>query len=152
MSKVKLEALLEAIHCQTAGSLAFIHPKTGKVSLIGEEIAMYAENNDPDYPDWMKNNIQEMNAYLENPDEFICIPSTHDVNEYEMMEHFVFALADENQKEKLLIAINGKGPFSRFRDTLHFLGITKQWHTFKNNAYKKFAVTWCKSQQLEIIE
>ncbi|MEI3612387.1 hypothetical protein [Pseudogracilibacillus sp. SO30301A] len=49
--------------------------------------------------------------------------SEYDIDEYRMMERICFTLSDPGKVEELLVAINGRGIFRRFKDVIHKLGL-----------------------------
>ncbi|CDZ76636.1 hypothetical protein BN59_00910 [Legionella massiliensis] len=70
--------------------------------------------------------VQLAKSYLEDNTNFTTLPSQDDVDEYRMMEDFAFSFNDERHKENLLIALQGKGAFRRFKDTVIYLGIADE--------------------------
>ncbi|MRH41688.1 hypothetical protein GH741_03255 [Aquibacillus halophilus] len=46
-----------------------------------------------------------------------------------MMEKFSFNLTDKKQGDTLLNAINGKGAFRRFKDSVNQMGLDNQWYS-----------------------
>ncbi len=75
---------------------------------------------------------------IENSDDYFCIEPTDSSESYRKMEEFLeFIDDDENLKEKLIIALNGKGSFRRFKDVLAgYTGTTEymdMWFDFYNS-------------------
>jgi hypothetical protein len=64
---------------------------------------------------------------------YIKVKPASSRNQYKWMEKFVSTLNDESLQERLLIAIDGKGAFRRFKDILvHFPGIRERWYNYRS--------------------
>jgi hypothetical protein len=69
--------------------------------------------------------IQEIYERMENePERYLGIPTESSREGYRDMEASTETVEDENLKEKLWIALDGRGAFRRFKDVL--LGIQKR--------------------------
>ena len=51
--------------------------------------------------------------------------------------------------ELLHVALEGRGAFRRFKDTLHRVGLTNEWYAFKRKAYIEIAREWCVENEIE---
>ena len=69
-----------------------------------------------------------------------------------MMVDFAETVSDVHKKDKLLIALQGKGAFRRFKDTLHYVELTDEWHAFKKQAYVEIARNWCEEMEIPYID
>lgn len=85
----------------------------------------------------------------EYPDRFIPLPSQREINEYGMMEDFIEDLPDGEQKYTLSMAINGRGAFRRFKDTIHRFGLEDSWYPFRDKCYARVARRWCEDNDVE---
>jgi len=74
---------------------------------------------------------------------WVAAPGQHDINEYDMMTRFTEAITNPRANELLCIALEGKGAFRRFKDTLHRVDMTDEWYAFKREAYIDLAREWC---------
>ncbi len=150
--KVKFDDLMHAIEFHSDMGESFIYLKTGEVCFISDEVVHTIEN-DGDHPIWMsESEINTVKQYLENSDDFMGLPSQYDINEYQMMEDFALVLADEKAQGQLLIALRGKGAFRRFKDSVIFLGIEKDWYQFRENKYKQFITEWCEIEGITLCD
>ena len=150
--KVKLNDLVEAIEFQSDESQSFIHLKTGEIYLISNEAIHIAEDDGDDYPDWQEGDIKIAKDYLENENDYLALPSQHEANEYQMMEYFAANIDDEKIAGQLLISLQGKGAFRRFKDSVILLGIDKEWYKFRDEKYKQFASEWCEENKIDLID
>jgi len=149
--KVKLKDLVETIEFHSDESQSFIHLKTGEIYQITDEEINIAEDND-DYPDWQKDNIEIAKDYLKNENDYLSLPSQYEVNEYQIMEDFVSNLKDERMANQLLECLRGKGAFRRFKDNVILLGVDKEWYNYKDERYNQFAREWCETNEIAFEE
>jgi hypothetical protein len=81
--------------------------------------------------DELEDNVERM--IDENPDRFAYIDPLPSFESYRHMEDFIRSVTDPHLKDLLVVAIDGKGAFRRFRDVL--LGYSEEeerWFEFKN--------------------
>ena len=150
MNKIKLSDLIEAIEFHSDEHHSFIDLKNNQMCFFSDSALSCAEDNDDNYPDWQEEEIQAAKRYLDDDSHFLALPSQYDVNEYGMMEDFAYTLDNEHQKESLLIALQGKGAFRRFKDMAIHLGLEKEWYHFRDEQYKRFVLDWCKSENIKV--
>lgn len=151
INKLKLADIVDALEFHSDEHHAFIDIKNSTVCILSDSALSYAENNDEDYPDWQHEEVLCAKAFLEDEaNNFIALPTQYDVDEYGMMENFAYTLDDQHKTEKLLIALQGKGAFRRFKDTVIFLEIENDWYRYRDEQYKQFTIAWCKSNGINI--
>ena len=138
--KVKLDDVIDA--------LDFVNPETQYYySIETEEILMVWDGmvngeTDPE--------LIEVIAL--SFDEYIALPSQYEINEYGMMEEFVENLPDGRKKIELSDALQGRGAFRRFKDTVYDLELEQKWYKFRDKAYEQVARNWCEENEIEIIK
>ena len=81
-------------------------------------------------------------------DRFIRLPGKYEIHEYRIMEDFIDELNDQKLQMELYRAIQGRGAFRRFKDKIRYAGIEQQWYDYQNNAYREFALRWCKENNI----
>lgn len=81
-------------------------------------------------------------------DRFIRLPEKYEIHEYRIMEDFIDELNDQKLQMELYRAIQGRGAFRRFKDKIRYSGIEQQWYDYQNNAYREFALRWCKENNI----
>lgn len=148
MIQIKLSDLVDAIQLDSDESESFINLKTGEICLITDEFIHMSD--DDDGPDWQKEIMETIRHYLENPDDYLAVPSSHDVGEYQMMEYFTENVEDKKIAALLLNNLKGKGAFRRFKDAVILLGIDEQWYKFKDKQYREFAIQWCADNEIGV--
>lgn len=151
MKKIKLDEILEAIEFQSDETIAVINKKTSEVYMITEEVIIYAESDSGlDCPEWMNELVLQAKCYFENEDDFLTLPSKYDIGEYNMMEEFAESLTDKHQRNNLLLALQGKGAFRRFKDTLIRFDIEKKWYDYRELEMIDIALEWCRFEGIKI--
>lgn len=81
-------------------------------------------------------------------DRFIRLPGKYEIHEYRIMEDFIEELDNQRLQTELYRAIQGRGAFRRFKDKIRYSGIEQQWYDYQNNAYREFALRWCKENNI----
>lgn len=81
-------------------------------------------------------------------DRFIRLPEKYEIHEYRIMEDFIEELNNQKLQTELYRAIQGRGAFRRFKDKIRYAGIEQQWYDYQNNAYREFALRWCKENNV----
>lgn len=99
---------------------AYIHRKTGELFTIT------GEDDEAVVP------AEVLEAIESGSEDYLALPSEFDLDEYAIMERFVESIEDDTAAEGLAVAIQGKGAFRRFKDTLHRHGIQDRWYAFRD--------------------
>lgn len=82
-------------------------------------------------------------AALAQPDVFVAIDPASSREQYRWMERFVASVEDETLRERLIIAIDGKGAFRRFKDVLlHYPGERERWFSYRADLLHSFINEW----------
>lgn len=135
--KVKLSDIIDAIEMTDQYSEYFLDKETGKVEWVSD-MAMTQEEQ------------EEVYDRLDEHD-FYRLPTSFDIHDYDIMEEFVYTLSG-SARDKLASAIQGKGAFRRFKDTVIRLGIDQEWYDFQSAEYKRKAARWCEDNGIEYEE
>lgn len=150
MAKVKLSDLIDTIQCQPEEYECYVNLKTGEIIEISDEVRSVVEHGDEDYPDWMEDEIQNFIEFEEDEDNYLMLPTQHDLNEHGMMENFAEELQQETVRERLFTALNGKNAALRFKAEATALGLAEAWYKYRNECYKEYLIDWCEENDLEI--
>jgi hypothetical protein len=152
---VKLVDLVSEIELQIDDTFTFINTKTGEViTLMREEIGA-AEDEKPleNFPDWQRENIKKAISIIEDEDGvYVDFTLRNDYNEYDIVQDFIGTLVDEDIREKMIEAIQGRGAFRRFKDGIIEYGVDKHWYKYKESMIKELVIEWCKEHDIEIQE
>jgi hypothetical protein len=152
---VKLDDLISEIELQIDDTFTFINTKTGEViTLMREEIGA-AEDEKPleNFPEWQRENIEKAISIIEDEDGvYIDFTLRNDYNEYETIQDFIGTLENEDIREEMYEATEGKGAFRRFKDGIIEHGVDKQWYKYKESKIKELVIEWSKEHDIEIRE
>lgn len=102
------------------------------------------------YSDFM--DIDDVDAEKFEGDAWIAAPRQRELNEYSIMVNFAKTTANPCTNELLCVALEGRGAFRRFKDTLHRVGLVDKWYTFKHSAFVEIAKEWCEENGIEYVE
>jgi hypothetical protein len=108
MRKVKanLSELIDAFDNCRIEYEYYLDIETGDLLLVSDE---FMDTNE----------TEEIYERLDSePERYLSIPTESSREGYQDMVAFTESLEDENLKEKLWIALNGRGAFRRFKDVL----------------------------------
>ena len=121
---------------------AYLNKVTGELIMISDDAIAMAESDEADeFLDWQDELVEDAKQVLSS-DEYLELPSTFDIHEYEIMERFCLSFPDEKVSDVLLGKIRGSGAFRRFKDTIYRYGIEQDWFRFRDDAYKEIAIAW----------
>jgi len=115
----------------------FLNLVTGEVAFFSDYLGLSDED-------------ERLLEEIDGSDDYVAIERIPSHQAYQWMVDFVndmVAPADENAAEKLAIALNGKGAFRRFKDTLHLLDEQwlPAWYQWRDERLKAAVEEWLKS-------
>ena len=129
---INLKAIVEALHMVNDETSAFYNTETGAIAHYSE----YDSHDDTDPEEY-------------EDEKYIALPTQRDIGEYDMMERFTDTVQDEHKRELLEVALEGRGAFRRFKDTLIRVDLQTEWYAFKDEAYVEVAREWCERNGLK---
>src|SRR5699024_7653161 len=81
--------------------------------------------------------------------KYIQLPTKFDINDYHIMETFIWGLKNENMQDELEEAIQGRGAFRKFKNKIQKLKLEEQWFSYRDNAYERIAIRWCEAHHIK---
>jgi hypothetical protein len=86
----------------------------------------------------------------QNPERYLRIEPASSREQYRWMEQFVTTVEDERLRERLLIAIDGKGAFRRFKDVLlSYPGERERWFAMRSDLLHYRMKSWLEQMEIE---
>src|SRR5438105_3174631 len=83
-------------------------------------------------------------------DQFLRVDPAASREQYKWMERFVSHVTDEALRERLIIAIDGKGAFRRFKDVLlNYPTERERWFSYRADLLHWHMQNWLKKEQIE---
>ena len=131
--KVKLEDIIEAMEFANMETEYYYDTQNEKVLMLFDEMVDGGDN-------------QELF------EDYIPLPGQYDINEYRIMEEFIYELPAGKNQDVLARTIQGRGAFRRFKDKLYDLNLEKHWYQYRDEAYEKIARQWCEKYKIDIVE
>ncbi len=151
MKRIKLSNLADAFEEVFDGWEQYLNKDTGTITAVPESKGLY---DDPD--EW-----EEIIAMIEEGEQFVRLPNQYEINEYRVMEDFAdFAggglkyVSKEQANvigQKLYEALQGRGAFRRFKNTLNYYGIADEYYAYRHIYYVELAKEWCQDHEIEFI-
>jgi len=86
-----------------------------------------------------------------HPIRFLRVDPASSREQYRWMERFVGSVADQALRERLLIAIDGKGAFRRFKDVLlAFPAERERWFAYRSELLHFHIQTWLEHLKIDV--
>jgi hypothetical protein len=93
---------------------------------------------------------EETRLVEENPDRFADIPAVESREEYDLMVRFAEEVDERDIREKLALALSGRGAFGRFRDVVFgYADLSYAWESFRRRELAGIAKRWLTSIGVE---
>jgi len=154
--KVDLEMIANAMEDVARTDMEYyLDEETGEIIYIPEEVSRYVEEEDEnlrkELPDWQKEGVKLAQEILfKKPHRYIYIPEGPPCNGYDLMVEFAEKVEDELLREKLSIALDGKGAFRRFKNVIaDYSDYREKWFKFRDERINKKVIEWLNSIGIE---
>lgn len=136
LESVDWEALEAAVERNSSRSESYLERSSGQILT-----AVQGEPDAPAIKEKIKNHIQN----------YIRVEAASSREQYKWMERFVGSVADEALRERLLISIDGKGAFRRFKDVLLAFPVERErWFKYRSNLLHWHIQLWFEKNNLEV--
>jgi hypothetical protein len=134
---IDLDMLETAIEDSDLANRYFLNLVTGEVVFFSDHLGLSNED-------------ERLSEEIDGSNDYIAVERIPSHEAYQWMVDFVDELvapADENAAEKLFIALDGKGAFRRFKDTLHRVDDQwlQAWYPWRDKRLKAALDEWIKS-------
>jgi hypothetical protein len=149
--QVKLSQIVEGMEFCADERTFYLDTNTGKIVVVTPDELFAGDEDDPveDYPDWQQEGVQAARSLARGNDgNLLELPGKWDVNEYQLMEDFCLSLPANDSRSALYAAIQGRGAFRRFKDTIQKIGVADAWYRYRTSHFKTVAIDWCKANEI----
>jgi len=146
--KVDLNELVSEMEMGENIELAgYLDTETGEIISMPDEVMRSVEDGEEKIerlPDWEQELVETAENILgDEKNRFLLIPKSESREGYETMAAFANSVRGKGLRDKLAIALNGKGAFRRFRSVLNeHPDELEQWYTFKDDWMRAEAIKW----------
>jgi len=142
---VSLDALIDAVDAQSDTIASYLDSRTGEIYAISEDAFSLAEAGtaaDERVPEWQREEV-EWARRVSGSDCYLALPTSWELDEWEIMRRFCTSLADDRVRADFLATIHGRGSFRRFKSTLTHHGLWESWHEFRRVTLRERLISWC---------
>lgn len=117
------EIALEMERSEDYTEVVVLDTDTGEVVSVPEDVMRAVEEGDEDeiadLADWEQELVETADSFLsDKEDRYVSIPRKPSYEAYKLMAEFAETVEDRRLKEKLEIALDGKGAFGRLKNVL----------------------------------
>ena len=106
--------------------------ETGEIIQLAREDADYVPDDD-----------EELRQKVEaQPERYEEVPMLGSDEAYRFMERFAVTRSVEADRQAFLNALDGKGPFGRFRDAVRRANQDDDWHRFRDEQFELHVRKW----------
>jgi len=137
--KVKLNDVIEGMEFADMEADYYYHTKTEAVVVYMDEALTGVDASE------LAEDIEE------NWQDNIHLPTKYEIDEYNMMEEFIWSLPEGAAQDKFKNLIRGRGAFRRFKDSVYDLNLQDKWYAYRDAAYVKQAKEWCERHGIECV-
>lgn len=146
--KVDIDALASELEMSFDELDMYLDLETGEVITVSDEemrIAIASEEGEDfsSYSEWEKEAIEIALKIYVNSDRYKLLPKMSSHEAYEIMSDFCATVNAASVREKLFEALEGRGPFRKFKDMVLHFGIEQDWYAYRSEKIKAFAIKWC---------
>jgi hypothetical protein len=135
------------------------------VTINWSDLEIAFERNSPDQESFLDLENGDLLAIIEgepdaaarrakvanNPGRYLRVDPASSREQYRWMERFVASVSDQALRERLLVAIDGKGAFRRFKDVLlAFPAERERWFTYRSDLLHFHIQTWIEHMTIEV--
>jgi hypothetical protein len=154
MPQASPKEIVDALEMQFEERPNYLDRQTGQVEMVFRDVLRLVEADDSAdmLPEWQQREFDIAEALFEDPDRFVRLPTQWDIHEWEIMREFAESVEPERLSRDLLQALQGKGAFRYFKDTLRRYRREQSWYDYRTGALREIAVDWCKENEIEYRE
>src|ERR1700680_652919 len=130
MPQASLKEIVDALEMQFEEHSTYLDRQTGEVEMVSQDVLrlVEADGSADSLPQWQQREFDIATALFENPDRFLRLPTQWDIHEWGIMREFAESVEPEPLRRDLLQALQGKGAFRYFKDTLRRHRREQNWY------------------------
>jgi hypothetical protein len=129
---------------------SYLHRPTGRVIVVSNEAMRAAEQGDG-VETWVEQaELADARRILAGGHDYLPLPDRYEIDEYRMMERFAARIPDASRRDEVLDAVQRRGAFRNFKDTVKRLGLADEWYRYRDGAYEDVARAWCDAHDIPL--
>lgn len=162
---VKLVDLADALDTQMYDNAWYVDASSGEILIIDEATLRFIDDNydlltDPDSQEegikelmeagWLgAYDVDDLRKLAEGYDRtLIYVEPLGSHEQYEIMDEFIETITNDEVRKLLYVAIEGKGAFRRFKDSLASIGMLDEYYEYHDQVLICKAQKWCEERNL----
>ena len=157
MKKLKVDLKELVSEMEMGDNLEFtgyLDTETGEIISMPDNVMRAVEDSDEAAearPDWEQELVESAGSILgDEKNRFLLIPKRESHEGHEIMVAFAGSVRRKGLRDKLSVALNGKGAFRRFRSVLNdHPDELERWYKFKDDRMREEAIGWLKDYGIE---
>jgi hypothetical protein len=142
---VSLEEVVGEMEMAHQGYRAFLNRQTGEVYGTTDTILDDVDQEVEALPDWEQEMVAKVREILDS-EEWIEIPNRESHEDYRLMERYCRDCSEGRLQEELLVALQGRGAFGRFKDVLHRRGLLEGWYRYRREELTAEVMAWLEAE------
>jgi len=135
-----------------------------KISIDWEAVEIAVERNSPDTDSFLETSSGQVLVIVlgdpeaaqlkakvaSNIDDYLRVEPASSREQYRWMERFVSSVVEESLRHRLVISIDGKGAFRRFKDVLlAYPAERERWFSYRSNLLHWHIQNWLQTHDVE---
>ena len=137
--KVNLKVVIECIEFENENLNHFYNKNTG--------IIIYKESSE----DWERELIEYLYDLENNPQDYIKLPKTDEINELNMMIDFCNSFSDFSIHDIINKNINDIKKIIEMKKIIQVKNLLSEWYDYREQSEKQIAIDWCNHNNIEYI-
>ena len=135
----------------------YLDTETGEIISMPDNVMRAVEGSNEaigELADWEQELVKTAEYILgDEKNRFLLIPKRESREGYELMAAFAETVTGKDLREKLAVALDGKGAFRRFRSVLNdYPDELEQWYKFKDDRMREEAIQWLIMNGIEPVQ
>jgi hypothetical protein len=140
---ISLKEIVGALEMVSNELHIYLNKVTGEIVTISEDdILEYGEKGEKDDLEEWELKVSKLIEEIGTSTDYEELPTSHEINEYGLMESFCYSISDSKIRDTLLYRIRGKGAFRMFKDAIHYFKLEEKWNNYRIEEYKQIAINW----------
>jgi hypothetical protein len=154
---VSLRAVVDQIEIQPQEWRGFLNIRTGELFSASSDDFSAAEEGEQeeeevgDDEEFLASDVEDIEKVREilASSDWVELPARESREDYRTMERFCLERCEGRVQDDLLRAIDGRGAFRYFQDTVRRHGIEKAWYAFRDQAVAEEVAGWLEANEIE---
>ncbi len=154
--RIDIAEIASAMENDRSSNEFCLDTNTGEVVVVPDDLISTVSSDEVDeeqMPEWERELLPVARALEDGSNRYACIPEVDSYEIYELMQLFALDRDNEELRNLLVVALDGKGAFGRFKRVLdHYSEDRDEWYREKDELMKVLVSEWLLSLDIEVTE